>query len=179
MGTVCIYASSSESLPQELYDSCRRFGESAAANGWDLIFGGGNIGLMNATALGFRAGGADVVSVIPRIFEEQGLTFEDSTEVVVTEDLRERKKIMLERSTAVVALPGGPGTLEELLETLTLRQLGFHSKPILIFNFGGHFDGLLNQIEDIVHKGFALREFQEFYTVVETLEGLEQALFTD
>lgn len=178
MPSVCVFAASSRDLEPHLYELTRQLGRDLAAEGWDLVFGGANIGLMNAVARGFKDGGARVVSVIPRIFAG-ALTFEDSDEVVVTEDLRQRKDEMDRRSRAFVTIPGGLGTLDETCEILVLKQIGLSDKPLVIWDQGRHFGRFFDLISDLEEGGFCPRGAHELYlragTPEEVVAGLRGA----
>ncbi|MCA9322672.1 MAG: TIGR00730 family Rossman fold protein [Planctomycetes bacterium] len=176
MPFVCVFASSSRRLDPEYYAAATSFGAGAAHQGWDLVFGGANIGLMDAVARGFESGGARIVSVIPRIFDRAGLTWTRAAEVILTDDLRERKRAMDTRAGAFVALPGGPGTADELFEILTLKQVGLHERPILVLNQNGHWDPLLLQLERMHESGFCLQDPRELIQVETDVAGLLEAL---
>ena len=154
MPLLCVYASSSLVLPEEEYARADRLGRAFATQGWDLIFGGANIGIMNSVARAMRAEGRRVVSVIPEIFNARDLTFHDADEVLVTEDLRERKRVMQERADAFCVFPGGTGTLDEFYETLTLVQLRILVRPIVLLDFEEHFRGTIDQLAAIDAGGY-------------------------
>ena len=170
MPHVCIYAASSRRLDPEYYAAAESLGTQLGQLGWDLVFGGANIGLMNAAARGFKSVGRRVISVIPHIFDRSGLTFAPSDQVLLTDDLRQRKRIMAEHADAFLTWPGGPGTLDEFYETLTLAQLKLIEKPIVLFNFRGHFAGTLQQLETAVTSGFADPKLLEALSVVDTVD---------
>jgi uncharacterized protein (TIGR00730 family) len=169
MPKLCVYAASSRHLPAHYYDIAQALGEAAGRSGWDLVFGGANIGLMNSVALGFQSTGAKILSVIPHLFDKRGLTFSASDEVLLTEDLRHRKRIMEAHADAFLALPGGPGTLDEFYETLTLKQLRLHAKPMVLFNLEGHFDGTVAQIRRMVERGFADADLVDQFVVTDSI----------
>ncbi|PDW03179.1 TIGR00730 family Rossman fold protein [Candidatus Viridilinea mediisalina] len=142
MRTICLYCGARHGADPMYTAAAEELGIALASRGWRLVYGGGSIGLMGDAARAALEHGGEVVGVIPRnlVEREQGLA--TVTELVVTETLRERKAIMFERSDAFVALPGGFGTLEEVLETLTLRQLRYHNKPIYFLNVGAFYEPL-------------------------------------
>ncbi|MEZ6195282.1 MAG: TIGR00730 family Rossman fold protein [Planctomycetota bacterium] len=165
MPMICVYASSSLLLAPEVYAASERLGTEMARQGWDLIFGGSNVGLMDVVARAMQAGGRRVVSVIPEIFAERNLTYVEADEVVVTPDLRQRKQIMQERADAFCVFPGGPGTLDEFYETLTLVQIRAMEKPILLLNWEDHFAGTLSQIAAIEAGGYSRVPLGELFRV--------------
>ena len=132
-------------------------GHEIARRGLGLVYGGGNVGLMGVIAEAVMAGGGETVGVIPRALEEKELAHRGVSELIVVDNMHERKAIMAQRSIAFVALPGGYGTLEELFEVTAWAQLGFHQKPIGLLNTDGYFDHLLAFLDHAMHEGF-LRE---------------------
>jgi cytokinin riboside 5'-monophosphate phosphoribohydrolase len=133
------------------------------------------VGLMGALAQAVKAGGGRVVGVMPEALEAMRITFEDADEFVLTRDMRERKAVMEARADSFVMLPGGFGTLEEIAEILTLRQLGLHTKPIVIFNVAGFYDPLVTLFEHFYAARFA-KPWQAMYHVTDAVEGLFEYL---
>ncbi|MEE9394821.1 MAG: TIGR00730 family Rossman fold protein [Planctomycetota bacterium] len=170
MPLVCVYASSSQKLEASLYESVENIGHGAACAGWELIFGGARIGLMDSVAKGFQRGGGRVTAVIPKVFDRRELAYAAAEETIVTSDLRERKKIMQERADAFLVLPGGPGTLDEFFETLTLVQIRVMNKPILLWNRREHFRGTLDQIRLMSERGYAHGPLEDHFDVRVTAE---------
>ena len=127
---ICIYGASGDELAQEYFDAAQSLGRLIAEGGHSLVFGGGSRGLMGACARGALSRGGEIVGVAPRFFDEPGILFPGCSRFVFTETMRERKAVMEDLADAFVVLPGGIGTFEEFLETLTLKQLGRHDKPI-------------------------------------------------
>ncbi|MEP9378805.1 TIGR00730 family Rossman fold protein [Aquabacter sp. CN5-332] len=141
--SVCVYCGSSRGGTPLFAAEARRFGEILARNGVRLVYGGGGIGLMGEVAAAAAMNGGAVTGIIPEFLLSRERAFDYAAEMIVTEDMHERKKLMFERADAFVALPGGVGTLEELVEQLTWAQLGRHRKPILVANIAGFWDPLL------------------------------------
>ncbi|MEM8534115.1 MAG: TIGR00730 family Rossman fold protein [Chloroflexota bacterium] len=159
---VCVYCSSSTRIDQAYNTAAERFGMGLAQQGWTLVYGGGSYGLMGAIAKASHAHGGNIVGVIPQSLLDREVGYEQANELIVTTTLRERKQIMEDRADVFVTLPGGFGTLEELLEVITLKQLRQHTKPILIVNINGFFDSLLQQFEFILQQGFADKKILGF-----------------
>ena len=159
---VCVYCSSSTRIDQGYNTAAERFGVGLAQNGWSLVYGGGSYGLMGAIAKASHAHGGRIVGVIPQSLLDREVGYEQADELIVTTTLRERKQIMEDRADVFVTMPGGFGTLEELLEVITLKQLRQHTKPILIVNIDGFFDALLQQFEFILQQGFADKKILGF-----------------
>jgi hypothetical protein len=138
--SICVYCGSGPGNNPAFVQAAREFGQILAENGIRLIYGGGSIGLMGALAESVVEHGGQVTGIIPEFLIAREAMFKGAQEVVVTRDMHERKRLMFERADAFVALPGGIGTLEELVEQLTWAQLGRHKKPILITNIDGFWE---------------------------------------
>jgi uncharacterized protein (TIGR00730 family) len=139
---VCVYCGSGPGNNPRFVEAAHGFGQILADNGIRLIYGGGSIGLMGAIAESVVDHGGEVTGIIPDFLKARELMFRRAQEMLVVRDMHERKRIMFERADAFVALPGGIGTLEELVEQLTWAQLGRHRKPILLANIDGFWDPL-------------------------------------
>jgi uncharacterized protein (TIGR00730 family) len=154
MAAVCVYCSSSEAIDPSYLKLAEAVGVRLAADGHSLVWGAGQVSMMGAVSRAARAGGARTVGVIPR----QLVSFEEADaeaeELIVVESMRERKRIMQERSDAVLALPGGIGTLEELFEMWTSASLFMHSLPVLVVDPEGFYAPLWAYLEDLVGRGF-------------------------
>ena len=155
MTTICVYCASSSHVPPRYVELAAEVGAEIARRGHSLVTGGGSVSLMGAVARAARAGGARTVGVIPRVLMEMEVADLDSDELVVVETMRERKGEMDRRSDAFVTLPGGIGTLEELLEVWTARTLGMHDKPVVVCDPDDAYAPLRAQIDQIVERGFA------------------------
>ncbi len=141
--TVCVYCGSGPGTNPLFVESAHALGKIFAENGVSLVYGGGSVGLMGAVAKSVRDHGGKVIGIIPEFLVSRENAVARGQELVVTPDMHERKRLMFERSDAFVALPGGVGTLEELVEQLTWQQLGRHSKPVLLANIDGFWEPLL------------------------------------
>jgi|BioPla2DNA2_1021312.scaffolds.fasta_scaffold26913_3 uncharacterized protein (TIGR00730 family) len=164
---ICVYSSSSTVIDKVYFEVARKLGVEMARKKYGLIFGGGMVGLMGETAKGIHQESGKVIGVIPEVLNKPGIVYSLCDELVVTETLRERKAIMDERSAGFIALPGGFGTLEELLEIITLKQLQYHNKPIVILNIQGFYDGLIEVFEKIIELKFAKNDCRQLYFVTE------------
>jgi uncharacterized protein (TIGR00730 family) len=141
--TVCVYCGSGPGTNPHFVEAAIGFGKALADNGIRLVYGGGSIGLMGAVATSVLDHGGTVTGIIPTFLTARENALKRVQEMIVTPDMHERKRLMFERSDAFVALPGGIGTLEELVEQLTWQQLGRHSKPVLLANIDGFWEPLL------------------------------------
>lgn len=148
------------------------FGRTLARRGHVLVFGGGVTGLMGAVARGVKEGGGRVVGIIPDFMKERELEFRDADELITVSTMRERKQLMEERADAFVALPGGWGTLEEIMEILVLRQLARHEKPTVFLNHGGYYDHLLAFFEHMVAEQFGKPSSRSYFAVKDNVPGV-------
>lgn len=174
---ICVYCSSSDRLDAKYYAAAEALGRALAARGWGLVYGGGKVGLMGALARTVKAGGGRVVGVIPQFMCDKELAYDEADELVTVITMRERKMLMEARADAFVALPGGWGTLEEIMEILTLRQLDVIRKPCVFLNQDGFYDELFRffgkMVEARFNKPTNLSLFEVARTVDETVAFLE------
>jgi uncharacterized protein (TIGR00730 family) len=173
---VCVYCASSRTSHADYRDAAQRLGEVLAAAGIDIVYGGGAVGSMGALADGALAKGGRVIGILPRFMAELEWGHRGLTELELVEDLRVRKHLMLSRSDAAVALPGGSGTLEELLEAITLKRLGLYLNPIVLVNTRGFFAPLLALLEHAVQEHFMDTRHLQMWQVVERPEEVPEAL---
>jgi uncharacterized protein (TIGR00730 family) len=154
INTVCVYCGSGPGTDPQFIEGAKAFGKALAENGVGLVYGGGSIGLMGAVASATLDHGGSVTGIIPEFLTARENALKRAQELIVTANMHERKQLMFDRSDAFVALPGGIGTLEELVEQLTWAQLGRHTKPILLANIAGFWDPLLVLINHMRDKAF-------------------------
>ncbi len=152
--TLCVYAASSDAVDPAYLDAAGELGGAMARAGHTLIYGAGHMGLMGAVARGVHAEGGHVTGVIPEKLDAKDLAYREADELIVTTGMRERKAIMEDRADAFITLPGGFGTLEELLEVLVLKQLAYHEKPIVLLNTRQFFEPLRLLIDHLVVERF-------------------------
>jgi cytokinin riboside 5'-monophosphate phosphoribohydrolase len=153
--SVCVFCSSAGGLPEAFRSAAAELGRELAERGHRLVYGGGRVGLMGELARSVHRHGGTVAGVIPQGLVDRELAYHQADELLVTETLRERKAEMDVRADAFVVLPGGFGTLEELLEVVTLRQLRLHDRPIVLVNVAGYWDPFLAMVAEMVAKGLA------------------------
>jgi len=168
---ICVYAASSDTVAPPYIEAARRLGALMAQRGYTLVYGAGKLGLMGVLARAVHQGGGRVLGVIPDRLRGLELAYEDADELIVTPDLRTRKAAMEERADAFIALPGGFGTLEEILEVLTLKQLRYHQKPLVFLNVDGIYNGLLAFFEDLIAQNFINDTHRMLYRVSPTPEA--------
>ncbi len=170
--SICVYSSSSEKLDRKYYEAAGKIGERIAIRGDTLVFGAGMVGCMGATARGVKENGGKIIGVIPEKLNINGIVYEHCDELIVTPEMRSRKKLLEEKSDVLLALPGGFGTFEEILEVITGKQLGYHNKPIIIYNLDGYYNCLLEQFEKCYKENFAKRFFSDIYYVADTIDDI-------
>jgi uncharacterized protein (TIGR00730 family) len=180
MAAICVFCSSSGRIDPAYLDTARQVGEQIARRGHSLVSGGGRVSCMGAVAQAARAGGARTVGVIPEVLVGMEVADGDSDELVVTHDMRSRKGEMDRRSDAFLCLPGGLGTLEELLEIWVSRTLGVHAKPIVVLDQTDVFAPLRGQVDALVDAGFVRAEGRDVVlwarSAPEALDLVEAAL---
>ncbi len=174
--SLCVFCGSRSGVRPAYTAAARALGVAIARNGWRLVYGAGDVGLMGETARAAIEAGASTLGVIPThlLGREQGKR--DLTNLIVTEDMHERKKVMFMNSDAVVVLPGGAGSLDEFFEVLTWAQIGLHGKPIFLLDVDGYWQPLLALIDHIVAEGFAAPSLQGLFATVPDVAALETAL---
>lgn len=163
--TICVFCSSSSAIDEIYFEAARELGKVIGERGWGLVYGGSDVGLMGAVARAVHLHQGTVVGVIPQTIHARGIAYETADEMLVTKDLRERKAEMELRADAFIALPGGFGTLEEIVEVLTLKQLQLHLKPIIFLNTNGFYDPLITLFEHFYTQQFAKPDSRQLYFV--------------
>jgi uncharacterized protein (TIGR00730 family) len=157
--SICVYCGSNPGADPEFAASAKALGTAMAKAGIRLVYGGGSVGLMGIVARSVLDAGGEATGIIPQFLKDRELMLTAVDELIVTADMHERKRIMFERSDAFVALPGGIGTLEEVVEMMTWAQLDQHVKPILIANIGGFWDPLVALFARMTENGFLHKAF--------------------
>jgi uncharacterized protein (TIGR00730 family) len=164
---ICVFSSSSNAIAEVYFEEAHALGKMIAKGNHSLINGGANVGLMEAVTVAASNHGARTIGIIPEMLKERSLASDNAHQVIVTTDMQERKARMRDMSDAFIALPGGFGTLEEILEVITLRQLSYHTKPIVFINTNGFFNHLFKQFEVSYNEMFAKDVYRELYFVAE------------
>lgn len=173
---VCVFASSSSRINNQYNAAAAELGEILAASNIEVVFGGGGIGLMGVLADSVMKNGGRVTGVIPSFMQDEGWGHHGIEDMIVTHDMGERKKKMFDLSDGVIALPGGVGTLEELTEAITLKQLSLFDGPIIILNTLGFYDHLIDFLDNMVRDHFLRSEHKGIWQVVNTPEQAVNAL---
>jgi hypothetical protein len=170
--SICVYCGSGFGSEPAFEASAKALGRAMAEAGVALVYGGGNVGLMGTIARAVLDHGGHVCGVIPEFLKARELMIADAQELIVVPDMHTRKRLMFEKADAFVALPGGVGTLEELIEQMTWAQLGQHTKPILIANVAGFWDPLLQLLAHMGEMGFIRSGFEVNYLVTDDVADI-------
>ena len=163
--SVCVYCGSRDGNNPAYAAAAGALGHGLAVRGWRLVYGAGDVGLMGRVARGAQAAGGDTFGVIPTHLLQREVGKRDLGTFIITETMHERKKVMFMNADAVVVLPGGAGSLDELMEVLTWAQLGLHAKPIVLLNTDGYWNPLLTLMQHVVDEGFADASLLSLFTV--------------
>lgn len=168
INNVCVYSASSTKIDKVYFDAAIELGKILAAKKINIINGAGCLGLMSAISDSALNAGGSVTGIIPKFMVEQNWHHKGLTRMIETETMHERKSLMAEMSDASIALPGGCGTLEELLEVITWKQLGLYLKPIVILNINGYFNPLLEMLNKAIEENFMRQEHGKLWNVANT-----------
>ena len=174
--SICVYCGSEADVAQPYNDAAVALGRLAAAQGIEIVYGGGRVGLMGLVADAALAGGGKVTGIIPRHIVEMEVAHQTLTELIVVETMHQRKQMMADRADAFAILPGGLGTLDEAFEILTWKQLGLHDKPIILVNIGGYWDPLLTLVRHGVDAGFIRPRHARLLADVAQIDALLPAI---
>lgn len=175
---ICVYSASSTKIAPIYFEAAEKLGQILAQKHINLINGAGCLGLMCRISDAALAAGGTVTGVIPRFMVEQGWHHKGLTRLIETESMHERKQLMADLSDGVIALPGGCGTLEELLEIITWKQLGLYLKPIVILNTNGFYNPLLEMLQQAISQNFMRKEHGTIWHVAQTPEEAVNLLYT-
>lgn len=167
---ICVFCASSNAIDDIYFDDAERLGDLIGTRGHVLINGGANVGLMEAVTIAAKRAGARTIGIIPERMQEKNLVSNHAHEVEITTNMMERKERMRQTSDAFVALPGGFGTLEEILEVITLKQLDYHRKAIVFVNTGNFYNSLFEQFEKAFSMNFSKPEYRNLYYIASSPE---------
>ena len=164
---ICIFASSSDMIERSFFKSAYELGMQIGMAGYNVVYGGSTLGLMGEVTAGARRNGSDIIGVMPEKLYNMGISSGDCTKFILTKGMRERKEKMDKLSSALIALPGGFGTLEELSEMIVQKQIGYNNKPIVIYNTNGYYDKLIEFFEKIIEKNFASKISNKLFFITD------------
>ena len=170
---ICVYGASSTTIDKSYIDDGEKLGRTMGSHGFGLVFGGGANGLMGAVARGVHTvGKTDIIGIAPQFFNVDGILYDKCTEFIYPENMRERKKMMEDMSSAFIVTPGGIGTFDEFFEILTLKQLGRHTKPIAILNTNGYYDHLKAFLGNSISENFINEECEKLFFISDDCEEI-------
>lgn len=172
MKSVCVYCGSSPGNRPEYAQTARALGKALVENGMSLVYGGGKVGLMGIVADAVLEHGGTAIGIIPDALMQKEVGHRGLTELHVVRNMHERKQMMADRAEAFIAMPGGVGTFEELFETFTWLQLGYHAKPVGLLNVAGFYDGMLGFLSHAVQEGFLKQVHADLLHVADTPAAL-------
>jgi uncharacterized protein (TIGR00730 family) len=173
---LCIFCSANQNIDPECSDRARELGEWAAKNAHSIVFGGHDAGLMHTVSRSAKEAGGMVIGIVPRKIEEMGRRSPYLDVHIPTEDLSDRKELMMAQSDAFIVLPGGIGTLDELFTVAAAATLQYHQKPIILYNMKGFWNSLIACLDDLQEKGMMRGSWNRYLRVVDSLDGLIAAL---
>lgn len=176
---ICVFCGAQDAVPQKHLDAGKELGERLAANKLGLVYGGGDCGVMGAVANSVLAQKGWVTGVFPVNLREIEHEHKTLSEIVITDGMHARKELMYDRSAMFVIMPGGFGTMDEMFEIITWRQIGLHEKPVLIFNHDGYWNHLIALMDNIIDKGFARENTRDMYEVYDNMDDLVARLMSD
>ena len=171
---ICVYGAASSLIDESYIEAGKELGRKMAKRGHRLVFGGGANGMMGAVARGVTEENGDILGIIPKFFEEAGaeVSYGKCTEYIYTDTMGERKQLLEDKSDAFIIAPGGIGTFDEFFQTLTLKQLGRHNKPIVVFDINGFFDELANALYKMVQQKFITNDCVELCKVCTDIDEI-------
>lgn len=171
---ICVFGAASDKISSSYIESVERLGEIIAENGHSLVFGAGRDGLMGAVARGVKRKNGSILGIVPSFFIEENIEamFDSCTQLIQTETMRERKSLMESMANAFVVVPGGIGTFEEFFEIVTLKQLGRHKKPIIIYNINGYYDSMQEMMEVSMREGFVREKCSSLYEITDDVDKI-------
>ena len=176
MEKIGIFCSASEAISPNYFEKARELGTWLGENRKTLIYGGANLGLMECIAQAARQSGATIMGVVPTKLEEQGAVSDLLDITFRTDNLSERKDVMVRESDVLVALPGGVGTLDEIFHVVAAASIGYHTKKVILYNIDGFWDGMISFLNELEEKHFSRRPLENFYSVANTLDELKEQL---
>ena len=176
MQKICVYCGSSSQVSSAFFEQAREFGKILAENNIALIYGGGNMGMMGEIAKSTLKAGGKVIGVIPQFMYDENWYLAELTDLIITETMHERKQKMIEMADALVALPGGCGTFEELFEAITWKQLGLITQPIVIANFENYYQPIVSMFDRAVEEQFIREQHTQMWQVVNSADEILPAI---
>ena len=173
MKKICIFCSANHAIDPDFFEITRSLGEWLATEGHTIVFGGVNMGLMECIAEAAHKAGGQTIGVVPRIIEERGAQSQYVDVCIPCDDLNDRKALMLAQSDVFIALPGGIGTLDELFTVVSSATIGYHQKPLILYNMKGFWDSLIAMLDDLEARGLTRKPWRDYIKVASSLDELK------
>ena len=173
---ICVFCSANEDLNPEFYERTRDFGLWAAREGHTIVFGGVNQGLMECVAQAVKEGGGTTIGVVPLIIEQGGRLSQYVDVDIPCDNLSDRKQLMMDQSDVFIALPGGLGTLDEVFTVAAAATIGYHQKPVILYNIGGFWNPLVHLLDSLQQQGLMRGDWQQHIRVATTLDDIKELL---
>ena len=173
MKKICIFCSANHAIDPDFFEMTRSLGEWLAREGHTLVFGGVNMGLMECIAEAAHKAGGQTIGVVPRIIEERGAQSQFVDVCIPCDDLNDRKALMLAQSDVFIALPGGIGTLDELFTVVSSATIGYHQKPLILYNMKGFWDSLIAMLDDLEARGLTRKPWRDYIKVASSFDELK------
>ena len=173
MKKICIFCSANHAIDPDFFEMTRSLGEWLATEGHTIVFGGVNMGLMECIAEAAHKAGGQTIGVVPRIIEERGAQSQFVDVCIPCDDLNDRKALMLAQSDVFIALPGGIGTLDELFTVVSSATIGYHQKPLILYNMKGFWDSLIAMLDDLEALGLTRKPWRDYIKVASSLDELK------
>lgn len=173
---ICVFCSANQQIDPDFFEMTKEFGQWAAKEGHAIVYGGVNCGLMECVAKAAHDAGGRTIGVVPRIIEKGGRLSEYVDEKIMCDNLSERKQLMLDQSDVFVALPGGIGTIDEIFTIAASATIGYHNKPVILYNMKGFWDGLISLLDKLQSKGLTRGSWQSYIHVAGSFKELRMLL---
>lgn len=173
---ICVFCSANQQIDPDFFEMTKEFGQWAAKEGHAIVYGGVNCGLMECVAKAAHDAGGRTIGVVPRIIEKGGRLSEYVDAKIMCDNLSERKQLMLDQSDVFVALPGGIGTIDEIFTIAASATIGYHNKPVILYNMKGFWDGLISLLDKLQSKGLTRGSWQSYIHVAGSFEELRMLL---
>lgn len=176
MKNICIFCSACEDIKPIYFERARQLGEWMGVNGYDLVYGGVDLGLMGCTARAVKSSGGKLTGVVPGRFEDDGKISQLCDTIIQVADLSERKDRMVQLADCIIALPGGVGTLDEVFTVMAAASVGYHGKRVIFYNMDGFYDRLVSLMQGLRDEGFLRHPLDEYFLVADNLEEIISSL---
>ncbi len=173
---ICVFCSANEQIDSDFFVMTEELGRWAAKNGHSIVFGGNDSGLMHAVSKAAKEAGGQIIGVVPRVIEERGKLSPYLDVHIPTENLSDRKDLLMAQADVFIALPGGVGTLDEVFTVVASGGLGFHQKRIVLYNMKGFWDSLIALLDDLQSKGMIRGEWQDYIKTADSIEEISRLL---